>query len=335
MGIGPRSLLDKVLPMQGPRLVPFADDFERANGLVNNGWTGSTWRISSGVVVNSQLASTELLTDGGLENWNSPTDLTDWSEIKAGTSSVNQEGTTKHGGSYSARLDIDASTSAATIYQTGTQPANTEALFNIWMYVSGAGAGRVQWGAANYKDFAPGASWTNYIFTLKSVALNDNYTFSRGAGSASQSIYYDDLSVKLIPSTALYLVRPITNTNVIVSAALTYGITAGFGIAGIGIFDSETAPSNYLMAYWNGSNLKLSEYISDVENNLINGVVTWVEGELPEIRISGTTAQLWYRGAQVGTDQTINALIQNCKRAGLYSNHPTPSFGSFSVTAND
>jgi len=60
---------------------------------------------------------TEALADGDLELWTTPTDLTSWTEAKAGTSSINRESIIVQHGTYSARLDVDASNSTVRIIQ--------------------------------------------------------------------------------------------------------------------------------------------------------------------------------------------------------------------------
>ena len=57
------------------------------------------------------------LTDGGLNVWASATDLTNWTEYKEGTSTINREATEKIEGDYSCRLDVDASNSQVQFYQ--------------------------------------------------------------------------------------------------------------------------------------------------------------------------------------------------------------------------
>ncbi|MCK4794491.1 MAG: hypothetical protein KAV87_62760 [Desulfobacteraceae bacterium] len=59
----------------------------------------------------------EILEDGPVELWASPTDLDWWTESLSGTSTVNREDSEVHGGTYSCRIDIDANNNSAFIYQ--------------------------------------------------------------------------------------------------------------------------------------------------------------------------------------------------------------------------
>src|SRR4030043_96106 len=58
------------------------------------------------------------LANGNMESWASATDLNNWTEVLAGTSTVNQEAVVINGGIYSCRLDIDAIESEAGIHQS-------------------------------------------------------------------------------------------------------------------------------------------------------------------------------------------------------------------------
>ena len=62
--------------MGGSKNIEFTDDFARADGVVGNDWIGTTWTIASEKILNTPNLGDELLVDGALENWSSPTDLT-------------------------------------------------------------------------------------------------------------------------------------------------------------------------------------------------------------------------------------------------------------------
>lgn len=58
-----------------------------------------------------------ILTNSDFELWNTPTDLVDWVEWKAGSSTINQEATEKTRGDYSVRFDVDSNGSGVSIRQ--------------------------------------------------------------------------------------------------------------------------------------------------------------------------------------------------------------------------
>ncbi len=68
-------------------------------------------------VFKAKATYSDALTDGGLNIWASATNLTNWTEYKEGTSTINREATEKVEGDYSCRFDVDASNSQVQIYQ--------------------------------------------------------------------------------------------------------------------------------------------------------------------------------------------------------------------------
>lgn len=59
---------------------------------------------------------TEILEDGGFEEWDDAFTPTHWGTDLYGTSTVNREASVVHGGTYAARIDIDADNEIASIY---------------------------------------------------------------------------------------------------------------------------------------------------------------------------------------------------------------------------
>ncbi|HTK03410.1 MAG TPA: hypothetical protein VL401_01415, partial [Alphaproteobacteria bacterium] len=158
------------------------DSFTRADGAIGStettgpdsqttsslAWTGGA--ISSNTNVITPTLGSELLTDGGLENWTSATNLTSWTEQIAGTSTVNQESSTIHGGTYSVREDIDASNNFGQIFQALTN-------FGIGNYGSvtywarSSATGKTLSFAQNSNSGParnPGTTWTQYTDTFRS-----------------------------------------------------------------------------------------------------------------------------------------------------------------------
>jgi len=85
-------------------------------------WTDNStaedgYQIVRDDVLIDELITAEMLLDGGMETWPTEHGLYQWSESTAGTSSINKESSNPHGGTYCARLDIDASNDPASISQ--------------------------------------------------------------------------------------------------------------------------------------------------------------------------------------------------------------------------
>ena|GEM_PF-5292270 len=124
------------------------------------------------------------------------------------------------------------------------------------------------------------------------------------------------------------LLRDYSSGDIVVNSAMTYvpspvkafnnQIGTGPGI--IVNLDDPNNPQNYVIAYYDGTHLRLSKFVSGVETNLINILESAPDGDLVEIRKNGTTYQMFTHGNQVGTDQTISdAAILVGRYVGLYS----------------
>jgi len=72
---------------------------------------------SSASNVSNASVNPDILTDGDFEQWNSSTDLTNWTEGVGGSSTINQESTQKTRGNYAVRFDVDGSNGEARINQ--------------------------------------------------------------------------------------------------------------------------------------------------------------------------------------------------------------------------
>lgn len=162
----------------------------------------------------AEVGST-VVSNGNMESWASPTNLDNWAETVAGTSTINQESVIIHGGTYSCRLDTDELGSSALIYESLTIVAGALYVISFW-YRTDAGktanfalrdsASNVYltsdgtWSAISQLISLPSTSgvWTRHQLVFTSHASYTSYVFSlRNGSAASSSIYFDD--VLLLP----------------------------------------------------------------------------------------------------------------------------------------
>jgi len=172
---------------------------------------------SSASDISSSAVNPDILTDGDFEQWTSPTDLTNWSEYKEGSSTINQESTEKTRGNYAVRFDIDANNSDAALisdltskYSTGkkyiiainSKDTVSGKSFHIILYAS-VGATTYFYDFINNTwitnwtadDIQAGLSWG--LFSAKVLQdlpvgfTNLNFLLGRAA-AASSSLYFDD-----------------------------------------------------------------------------------------------------------------------------------------------
>lgn len=309
----------------------FEDDFERPDGPPLNGWLQSgAWSIVGGkLVMNNPTLGSELLTDGEVEIWSSSTDLTNWSEIVAGSSTVNQESTIKHGGAYSARLDVDASTGFTGIYQASTIPKDAWILCDFWARASASGKiGRVSLGTYIY-DVSLTTDWVNYKVSLRAPSANQNITWNRGAPSASSSLYFDDLSAKVVSVDDTVAVRDVSLTDVKIKVSASR--IAGTQVGCVGWVDDYSTPSNFIIAYLDGSGrIVVDKCVAGTYTNILAATaVTYVAGALIELwgYRSGADLKIQarYNGANVGAELTVSD-------AGIVDN---TQHGAFSTYENE
>ncbi len=216
--------------------------------------------------------ATDILTDGAFENWISDTNLTSWAEAIAGSSTVNKEGTVKHGGNYSCRFDVDASASNAQIVSPSASPlaitplglyrlslwymmsvavkqAKTQ-LFNTGpnVYLTSAGL----WSANATLTLANVLDWTKYELYFNGHASYTAYRTTIARVTASCSVYFDDFKIENIsepPSTGVHIV----SSNGGSTRAWT-NIDSGFNPATI---TSRAVLLNGVPIGWGGQSLNL------------------------------------------------------------------------------
>lgn len=301
--------------------------------------TGATWAISSGVIVNTPTEGAELLTDGGCENWTTANNLTSWTEtIQAGgTSTVNQEGTVKRSGSYSARLDIDAAGKFVDLAQVPTLALGDWAIMRSYLRANGdnktIGLRAENQLPGTITESPPNGSFGLKIFSFVKKTAAGFAVSHRTVGSANTSFYIDDMSVKKQTTSTLMATMNAAASLVTVKGA--WSIVSG-SLAGVVInLDSAASPLNFIFAVHNGQTaITLIKCVNGTYTSVLsNAATTYVANANVEIRHTATTTyQLWYNGAQIGTDQTIDEpTIYNNTLCGTFSTWGGNSLNRFFV----
>jgi len=167
-----------------------------------------------------------IITDPGLEAWESATDLTSWAESLAGTSTVNRETGTIYEGTYSCRMDIDSGGNAAWIYQAITIPINIPCRIHVRYYNSAAvkqGGWLLQdfkgkqylkadgtWTTTPTQNVLPNSesAWGELALNFTSLSTHTVYYLILGGGTeaASSSIYFDNCRIsRLYPANRIII----------------------------------------------------------------------------------------------------------------------------------
>jgi len=274
----------------------------------------------------------------GMENWTSATNLTSWTEYLAGTSTLNQESSITHSGSYSSRSDIDASGSYAQAVQSLSGSIGDWVASSVWGRASASGktfysmstGSRILTEAGSEN---PGTTWTRYYNSWRVLSSGDLSIWPVYRSSASSSsLYRDDISVKKLSLPSLFSVLSTSDSDVLAEVNVTMepGNPAGLVLN----LDSTSNPQNFVIAYHDGGNVKLEKSVGGVYTSVQSTAVTYVAGAPLKVTKTGTKYKIYYNNALVGSEQTISdaGIISNTNH-GVFSTYSENTFDNFALWA--
>jgi CSLREA domain-containing protein len=175
-------------------------------------------------------------------------------------------------------------------------------------------------------------------FTLNSTGLNtyrslntENNLFSFfNASGATSDVNIDNVSSKQLTLSSLFSTVSTSTSDVIVDAnvTLTSGTQAGLVLN----LDSTSSPANFVIAYYDGTNVRLDKVVSGIYTNLINSAATYSAGATMRVIKSGTAYRLYYNNSLIGAEQTISdaGIISNTTH-GLFSTYANNTFDNFAI----
>ena len=307
-----------------------------ANGGVGKIWTHDVgaWALNAtNKAVGTPTLGAELLTDGGVENWTSATDLTSWTETIGGTTTVNREGTIIHGGTYAARIDVDATPNIGGITQ-GTHITGQWYQATAWLR-SGVGTQLAgMWHANSGRAFNISTTYTQYITVYRAPNTNTGGLFGY---TASNSYYMDDASWVALTLSSLFSTVNAGTSNVKVRAKVA-ALTAGTQ-AGVVIINNAATPTQGIVAYFAGDgNVKVDEFTAAATwNALATAAKTFTAADELELDISGTAWRCYHITASgtavlIGSG-TFTASLGTASQVGLFSTYSGNSFSVCSIWA--
>ena len=169
---------------------------------------------------------TEALLDGGFEEWANATTPDRWSKTETGTSTINREIVSVHGGGYCIRIDVDSSNNYVRASQTHRLLPSGKTRLTVW-YKTDTGktaglivlsVGQAVWlqsdgsWAAGGEIILPSTNgvWTKYTLDFTAHPDHTNYIVYAGCGAygsnaTSSSIYFDDISMRIYREDNIYL----------------------------------------------------------------------------------------------------------------------------------
>ena len=332
------------------------DRFQRADGGLgsSDGYAGdhglgavasapwdrkAGWTVASSRAQNTPPESGQLLTDGGLEEWTTATNLTSWNEIISGGNSVNQEASVVRSGTYACRIDVVDPARAAHIRQTLTIPAGTWTRLRAYVRASSE-VGRVLITInnvpANQNIIPSTTEWTLLDAVIPALVDNPWLSFGRRGGSGVCSLYLDDLQVDTFATPDLFATQDVGTADVLVGVRLD--ANPGDHAVGAALcLDDPDDPQNYLVVFrYLADRWRLIKCVAGVPTVVAtSGHTTFAAGAWLWVAKGGDQVTVWYNGKLVIPPQTVSdAEIVDNTRHGMFAASDVPGlFGGCEIWA--
>ena len=296
------------------------NNYETSKKLVK--WTGSTWVVSGSNVYNVPSLGSEILINGDMEL------DANWAALNA--PATNERSSTQvHGGTYSRRI-VNGSTGERGCTQTVAWSIGSWYLARCWMYKSAGSYAYVSATPFPVRTVTETATWTESI--LSGRATTTNHTVGLLASVSPGEVYFDDFSIKPVSLSSLF--ATVAGSGSAQTAAVKIAsMTSGSQVGVVSLLNSSSSPSSFLIAYHDGTNVKLEKCVSGTYTTLITTAVAFTANATIEIRRpSGNTFQLFYNGVQCGTDQTVaDTSIINNTLYGVFSTYSGNQLNTFTL----
>lgn len=314
----------------GANLLPFADDFNRADGDLGNGWlySAGVWTINSNAVTATPAVGSELMVNGNMETGDPPSS---WTAQNGSTLSGAADERT--GGVGVQSLNVVRGTADAAARQLRTGLGNrfllaTAYLKNIdasWVWVT-VGSARLAvtstaWTQVKGSD-APG-TLLNYEIGV--------------AGSAGKQGRFDDYSLRQLTTADLFAVRDVQTPNARVTVTVTEPQSCACGV--VVCLDDQATPSNFIVAFitrdYAASYITVRKSVNGTYSTVVASIaITYSAGATLALEHSNTTVRVFYNNVQVGIDYVISdaSIISNTLH-GMFNTDPQNNIASCEIVA--
>lgn len=302
--------------------------------------TISTWRFDANGAYNTPLLTgSNLITNGNFETWSSPTNAGSWTELLAGTSTVNRESSVVQAGVYSCRFDVDASNNVPRITSAmGGTHGRWIRVDYFWNVNSGSATAAFAPSDASLmcandaRTIVPG--WTAEFDTGLIVGSNVFGPNFQPISAANKSVYVDSITGFYLDDASVAAIcngQGVNDTVLCKIASLRTGTHVGV----MGWVDS-ISKLNYIIAFHDGVNVRMLKCVAGSLSTLVNVPTAFVTNANLEIRRpSGNNFEVWYDGVKVGLTQTINdASIINNTNAGILSTYTANRISEMRIAGN-
>jgi hypothetical protein len=305
-----KSIAVGVMATQQGFKLPYSIDFSTlSDGAIPTNWVGSTFTISGGKLINAPTDGGTLIANGDMETGNPPTGYA------AGSSAILASVADEHtGGAGTKSLSITNGAASS-----GYATKNIDIVIGDFLvmkawakYVNANSASmRMQGRSGSFATFAqsddPTAAWAEYAITGAPTQTDIWARVGNNDSTLGRESRFDNIYVAKLTKSDLiaYYNHAFVNVGV-VKAGLTTKWGQYCGV--VGWWDKVNPFQSCLVARHNLKQAMLSKYVGATRTDLIPLTnITYSAGAVLEIRRpSGNTFQLWYNGAQIGTDQTVS-----------------------------
>lgn len=326
------------------------DSFTRADGAIGSTelagpnleaiaslqWDGATWTVATNAAANTPTEGSALAFNNEFT-----TNTTGWTPNNATLTrvdSASDPGVASGGADNFAGKLVDAGVGASATHSAVTvtagqwysvsakiysPSANTGTLPSYFAVGSTAGLGQYvsRYSAAEDSWVTQGASFRadgTSIYPLIGVASATN----------GDTVYYDSFLIKPLTLSTLFSSLATSSADVVaqVNITLTLGNQAGLVLN----MDSAVAPDDFILAYHDGTNIKLDECVNGTYTNKISVATTYSAGATLRVIRNGTQCAVYYNGVQVGTTQTMTANTNTTH--GLFSTYSANRLDNFKLS---
>lgn len=307
------------------------------DGALPAQFTGATWAIASGKLINTPTLGSNLLVNGDMETGNPPTGwdndsstiLTGDADVRPGSAGVQ---------SLKAVYNTDRtfykifSVSAIGWHRQDSWVKNISADF-ITRILGTAAAGALRSG--NYGALSA-TEWTSYA-NCDLFPTENGFTVRFDVNShLNDAALFDDITIKKISDNTLFSTVNIGLSSVNISAPSAGSSTIPHGI--VLCVDNPANPTQYVAAFIDYGMAFIYQVKAGVYTALLGATALTMDAAKHfSAQLNGTTLSLYYGatdfGTKIGTDVTVDAAVALNKNHGLFSTISSNQFsGIFRVS---
>lgn len=324
MGLTHTMLL--LLGNQAAGLLPFTDDFARADGDLGNGWEYTTgkWTISNGAAIAAPGLGPEQITNGSMEAGDPPTG---WTANAGATLTAAADERT--GGAGTQSLNAQRGTSNGVATQAGTNTLNDWVRLAAWVKRGTAASVNIG-GFAGASVTSTSTIWDQIISIGRAQFANFNTVL--GLPSTGGTGRYDDVSRRHVTVADIVAARQVGSPYV--RAAIRLTMSSGAAVGVVVALDDPANPQNFIAAYKHPGGIVVEKCVGGTYTLIpastdITSAATVTNALLELEYQSSGIVRVYYEGKQVGVDWLVTDAGLNGQYVAMLNTDPTSVINAF------